>query len=88
MASGIRVPQKSVLYEFRQCVDYCSMLWAREHLFHSSLQPWFTHLRLDSSPQYARNYLVGELDRLEFSRVSSANVDEVRPSSSSGLSTL
>ena len=79
--AGLKVPKKSTLYQFRQNVDYCSMLWAREHLFAASLPEWHTHLRLDSSPQYARNYLVGELDRIDLADISPHRVDEVWPES-------
>ncbi|CAE7562479.1 PREP1 [Symbiodinium sp. KB8] len=65
MNAGLRVPKKSVLYQFRQSIDFASMLWARKHLFAAALPEWHTHMRLDSSPQFSRNYLVGELDRVE-----------------------
>ena len=26
---------------------------------------WFGHIRLDSSPQFAKNYLLGEMDQVE-----------------------
>lgn len=42
------------------------MLYAREFVFNGD-QQWFCHLRLDSSPQYAKNYLLGELDKISFS---------------------
>lgn len=35
------------------------------HVFSPS-SAWFSHLRLDSSPQFAKNYLVGELDKISF----------------------
>ena len=74
---GLRMPRKTTLYQFRQNVDYCSMLWARKHLFAAGLPRWVSHLRLDSSPQFARNYLVGELDRIDLSRLSSERPDDV-----------
>ena len=43
------------------------MLYAREFVFNGDSQ-WFCHLRLDSSPQYAKNYLLGELDKISFPR--------------------
>ena len=79
LAGDFRMPKKSILYQFRQNVDFCSMLWARRHLFSSDLPPWHTHLRLDSSPQFARNYLVGELDRIDISKVCSDKIDDVQP---------
>ena len=41
------------------------MLYAREFYFSGDHQ-WFCHLRLDSSPQFAKNYLLGELDKVSF----------------------
>ena len=37
------------------------MLWARKHCFGSQTQ-WMIHCRLDSSPQFARDYLMTEVD--------------------------
>lgn len=76
LSAGLRMPRKSALYQYRQSVDFCCMLWARKHLFSNDLR-WISHVRLDSSPQYARNYLVGELDRIDLSQVSSARIDDV-----------
>ena len=71
---GIRLPRKTLLYGFRLNIDYACMLWAREHLFHEDLE-FRTHLRLDSSPQFNRNYLVGEVDRISLEYVSSCDLD-------------
>ena len=38
---------------------------------------WYTHFRLDSSPQFARNYLVGELDFVRLDHVSAATDDDI-----------
>lgn len=73
----IAMPKRSLLFNYRLYVDYCCMLWAREFVFSASLPDWHTHFRLDSSPQFGRNYLVGELDRICLNRVSAADLDEV-----------
>ena len=41
------------------------MLYARECVFNASSKR-FAHLRLDSSPQFAKNYLLAELDKISF----------------------
>ena len=71
----IAMPKRSLLFEYRLYVDYCCMLWARKFLFSADVPEWHTHFRLDSSPQFGRNYLVGELDRIDLGKVSSANID-------------
>lgn len=77
---GIRVPRRSLLYEFRVYIDYCCMLWSRERLFTSeNNEQWCTHYRIDSSPQFNRNYLVGELDNISLGQVNSASIDQVFP---------
>ena len=73
----VSMPKRSLLFDYRLYVDYCCMLWAREHVFASDLPDWHTHFRLDSSPQFGRNYLVGELDRICLKRVSPTKVDDV-----------
>ena len=72
----IRIPRKSMLYEFRLNIDYVSMLWARQFLFNAH-DDFRMHLRLDSSPQFNRNYLVGEIDRISLAKVSSLELDAV-----------
>ena len=37
-----------------------------EEFYFSGDHQWFCHLRLDSSPQLAKNYLLGELDKVSF----------------------
>ena len=76
---GVRLPKRSLLYEFRLNCDYASMLWAREFLFNVSegSEMWHTHLRIDSSPQFNKNFLVGELDRICTQEASADNVDMV-----------
>ena len=49
--------------EFRINIDWASMLYAREFVF-TEKEWWIGHLRLDSSPQFAKNYLVGEIDKV------------------------
>lgn len=75
-AQPIRLPKKTLLYGFRLNIDFASMLWAREHLFNSDAE-FRTHLRLDSSPQFNRNYLVGECDRISLAHVSSSDLNMV-----------
>ena len=41
------------------------MLYARDFIFNSDAA-WRAHLRVDSSPQFAKNYLVAEADRISF----------------------
>ena len=60
-AQQVQLPKRLTLYEFRLSIDWACMLWAREWLLTASMD-WHCHLRLDSSPQFSRNYLVGELD--------------------------
>lgn len=76
---GVRLPKRTLLYEYRLNCDYASMLWAREFLF--SVSPgapiWHTHLRIDSSPQFNKNYLVGELDRICVEQALPDNLDNV-----------
>ena len=70
--NAVRMPRKSSLYEFRLSIDYSCMLFAREYVYTKGGggSQWFTHFRVDSSPQFARNYLVGELDVLTLGRIS------------------
>lgn len=80
----LRMPRKTILYDFRLNIDYCSMLYAREFVFTKGGggSEWFTHFRLDSSPQFARNYLVGELDVLMLDEVSvqtDSDIDALQP---------
>lgn len=76
---GVRLPKRTLLYEYRLNCDYASMLWAREFLFNVSegSDTWHTHLRIDSSPQFNKNFLVGELDRICTKEASADNVDMV-----------
>lgn len=66
---GIRLPKRTCLYNFRLLVDFASMLWSREYFFPSPNTGWVTHFRVDSSPQFNRNYLVGEIDKLSMEQV-------------------
>jgi hypothetical protein len=58
---GITIPKKSVLYRFRVTADLCTMLFSRQYWM-ALKYDWRCHLRLDSSPQYGRDYLMAELD--------------------------
>ena len=74
------MPQRSSLYNYRLYVDYCSMLYARDHVFPTGPSAdieWCTHFRLDSSPQFGRNYLVGELDRISVKHARPDKLDTV-----------
>ena len=55
------MPRHSTLYKYRVDLDLCSMLFARRFRF-AVAQSWFCHLRLDSSPQYNKDYLMSECD--------------------------
>lgn len=68
----LRLPKRTALYDFRLNVDWASMLWARQFVFNKDNVEWRAHLRLDSSPQFNRNYLVGEVDWIDLSNVSSS----------------
>ena len=68
-SQGIRLPKRTCLYNFRLLVDFSSMLWSREYFFPSPNTGWVTHFRVDSSPQFNRNYLVGEIDKLSMESV-------------------
>lgn len=72
----LRLPQKSALYDFRLSIDFCSVLYARDHVFNAEAE-YTLHLRLDSSPQFNRNYMVGEVDRICLSAVSAEHLDSV-----------
>ena len=74
-----KLPSRRLMGEFRINIDWASMLYARQHIF-SEAEPWFGHLRLDSSPQFAKNYLVAELDRV--------SCDGVSPDADSALSDI
>lgn len=79
MRKPVRMPSRSKIYDFRLLVDCCTMRWAREFVFPSEGQEWHTHFRVDSSPQYCKNYLVAEIDKMCFSHVSSREIDSVLP---------
>lgn len=55
------VPSTSRLYVWKVDMDLASMLWARDHVFTGE---YICHLRFDSSPQFGRDYLLGEADVL------------------------
>lgn len=57
----INVPRHSTLYKYRVDLDLCSMLFARKFRFPVHLS-WYCHLRLDSSPQFNKDYLMSECD--------------------------
>jgi hypothetical protein len=53
------LPGKSAIYDWRVDLDLASMLYARDHVF---VGDFAAHLRLDSSPQFGKDYLMGECD--------------------------
>ena len=61
VSKDIIVPRKSALYTWRINIDLASILFARRHWFSSSTS-WYIHCRLDSSPQFGRDYLMSEVD--------------------------
>lgn len=42
-------------------MDLCSMLFARTHVFNLD-KTWYAHIRVDSSPQFCRDYFMAECD--------------------------
>ena len=69
LSQGLRLPKRSTIYHFRVDLEYCSLLWARDHLWVPNID-WILHFRTDSSPQFSRNYLVAEADRVSLECVS------------------
>lgn len=55
------MPKHTALYKYRVDLDLATMLFARKHDFGLSAS-WFAHVRLHSSPQYGRDYLLSECD--------------------------
>lgn len=65
----MRLPSSALLYDTRITFDMCTMLFARQFLFSRSAdcaRPWIAHLRCDASPQYGRDYLVSQIDYVQF----------------------
>ncbi len=54
-------PKKSAIYDYRVTLDLATMLFARGYYF-SLREEWWVHIRLDSSPQFGRDYFMGEVD--------------------------
>ncbi len=66
---GMRLPSSALLYDARISTDMCTMLFAREVLFSQDAdrkQPWIVHIRADSSPQFGRDFLISQLDYVQF----------------------
>ena len=57
----ISIPKHATLYKYRIDLDLASMIWARKHRFGVDTK-WYLHCRLDSSPQFGRDYLMTEVD--------------------------
>ncbi len=67
--STMRLPSPALLYDARITIDMCSMLFAREVILSRAAErarPWIIHLRADSSPQFGRDFLVSQLDYVQF----------------------
>lgn len=65
----MRLPSPALLYDARITVDMCSMLFAREVILSRAAErarPWIVHLRADSSPQFGRDFLVSQLDYVQY----------------------
>lgn len=54
-------PKKNAIYDYRVTLDLATMLFARGYYF-SLCEEWWVHIRLDSSPQFGRDYFMGEVD--------------------------
>ena len=61
VAKDISVPKHATLYHYRVDLDLASMLWARKYRFRLEAK-WVVHCRIDSSPQFGRDFLMGECD--------------------------
>ena len=61
VAKDISVPKHATLYHYRVDLDLASMLWARKYRFGLEAK-WVVHCRIDSSPQFGRDFLMGECD--------------------------
>ena len=61
VAKDISVPKQATLYHYRVDLDLASMLWARKYRFGLEAK-WVVHCRIDSSPQFGRDFLMGECD--------------------------
>lgn len=61
LCQGLDVPKKSTLYSWRVDFDLASMVFARMTKFNMD-KVWRVHIRLDASPQFGRDWLMGEVD--------------------------
>lgn len=60
-SQDIAVPKHTALYKYRVDLDLATIFFARKRHFGLSTS-WYAHVRLDSSPQYGRDYLLSECD--------------------------
>ena len=60
-----KLPKRTLLHTFRVNLDWAAILYVRDHVYTEQTE-WYGHLRLDSSPQFAKNYLLAELDKVSF----------------------
>jgi hypothetical protein len=64
-----KIPGGQCIRNARITMDLAAMLWCRKNLFCAAIEWWRVHLRLDSSPQYCKDYLVGEADFIDTSNI-------------------
>ena len=67
LRKDLRLPARRTIQDFAVTADFCSMLWCRKHLMNSTCS-WRIHIRIDSSPQYARDYCITEIDYIDLSK--------------------
>jgi hypothetical protein len=76
LLQGLQLPSRSVIYRYTVDLEFCSILWARDFFWVPDMD-WVLHFRTDSSPQFARNYLVAECDRVTMTDISPGSYEAV-----------
>ena len=66
-----KVPSEPTVYRHRLWLDLCAMVFSRPVVFSESAL-WSCHLRADSSPQFGKDYLVVEADKVDLEAVSNS----------------
>ena len=61
LSPAVCAPSKATLYEYRVKLDMASMLFCRDQYL-TREKGWHCHIRLDSSPQYGKDFLLAEMD--------------------------
>ena len=64
-------PSEPTVYRRRLWLDLCTMVFSRRVVFSESAL-WSCHLRADSSPQFGKDYLVVEADKVDLEAVSNS----------------